>query len=939
LQLIDLQKRLTDALDMSVVFEEPNGSLLNVIGQRGGVCEACTKYIDREDTGREKCIRSDSEAAWRAQGKAPGKNGIRVEFYKCNGRFRNFVIPITIGDEVLGNVFSGQFLVQTPRRTDKDYDENLKILADLGSSSAAALDYARMPTEGELSQIALENNIPTDESAAFFEAYRKMYPRAKTVKQVVNAVNLLHEVAKTMSTLGNLYYYNNLYARLLGLLPSRIRLSAASKIEEIGECINAISEQTKKIPPGQNYKESIAKANQLIYDLLVSARAFETEYVGDMLSSDSIDCYARESERSEFQKRFMCEEVLFEKRSLKAVLGPLRRDAALNPGAFTTEEIDFLSSVEKILEEADSLFPQDPPLLTGNVTYEELVAIRDRMRKSREDPIMQAMTSVSRRPGLDEIEALLETLQHPYYGLQVVREDLCNKKVLEDLPEPLKSLRRSLRLNYSTTYFNWGGISSSLDSVALAREEYSLGMDENGPISLYSEELLEGLHEPHTVLQQVRTAVSTFLNCQPDEVVLTHGTAQGIQLALSSIDWTKRPARIMLSDHEHDTVNAHCEYLRKMFNAIVDHFPLNGTLSVDQVAEQIASKSRDGATKVVILSQVTYNTGQVLDVGAIVRAVRRRLPGRAPMFLIDGAQAVGQVPVDVHAIGAEFYAADGHKWLMGPIGSGFLYIEKSHLEKNRDQFAFIESYAVVEKFRAKHEPSTMNVEVYVGLRNALDSILEAEKALENDGSSSIFERIRRLSGQFRDLLKEELAPFGAIVSSGGPTSGIVTLQFRGGGNWELYDGLRRELDSRFHVKCRALRNPASIRFCISYVNSQQELRLAVHALASVMSEKFPEKKVELDQKQSELDRSRITSRQIVQTRANEARDVLQKALKESHARFPFEIPRADAIYDEKVGKLVELEKRTLATVERAPSLEQMTEIISNFETEIAKLLP
>jgi len=175
-RIIKLQQMLTNSLGMSIVFEEPDGTLLNVIGSRGGVCEACTKFIDTPATGRDKCLSHDSNAAFRAQGQlkralASGSAGIIVEFYVCNGRLRNFVIPISIGGEVLGNIFAGQFLVTPPKRQDPRYEELIKEMEKLGMSKYSTLSFAKLPTLNEIPQIAEENNIPQKHYKDFEKAF------------------------------------------------------------------------------------------------------------------------------------------------------------------------------------------------------------------------------------------------------------------------------------------------------------------------------------------------------------------------------------------------------------------------------------------------------------------------------------------------------------------------------------------------------------------------------------------------------------------------------------------------------------------------------------------------------------------------------------------------------------------------------------------------
>jgi selenocysteine lyase/cysteine desulfurase len=79
----------------------------------------------------------------------------------------------------------------------------------------------------------------------------------------------------------------------------------------------------------------------------------------------------------------------------------------------------------------------------------------------------------------------------------------------------------------------------------------------------------------------------------------------------------------------------------------------------------------DARTSLVMISEIAYATGQLLPVREITRAAHR--VGAA--VVIDGAQTVGHIPIDVHSLGVDAYAIPGQKWLGGPRGIGALLID------------------------------------------------------------------------------------------------------------------------------------------------------------------------------------------------------------------------------------------------------------------------
>jgi L-cysteine/cystine lyase len=82
-------------------------------------------------------------------------------------------------------------------------------------------------------------------------------------------------------------------------------------------------------------------------------------------------------------------------------------------------------------------------------------------------------------------------------------------------------------------------------------------------------------------------------------------------------------------------------------------------------------------TRLVFVSHVTSVSGLRLPAADICRLAH----GKGVPVMLDGAHAVGQLPVDVETLGCDFYTASGHKWLLGPQGTGFLFVRRDRLEE------------------------------------------------------------------------------------------------------------------------------------------------------------------------------------------------------------------------------------------------------------------
>jgi len=944
-QIISLQKVLTNALGMSVVFEEPNGSLQNVIGQRGGVCRACTEFIDTDETGRKNCLLSDSTAAWRAQGallKQPSRD-IVVQFYVCNGQLRNFVIPISIGGEVLGNVFSGQFLVQTLARADPAFDELVRQMQELGVTRQEALSYASMPEEDEILQIAQHNNIPSDRWSVFETTYKEMFDNAKSLTYVINTVYLLNEVAQTISALGNAYYYNDIYTKLTRIVPGQLRTTLADKLERMADLVQKIRAQ-----PNVELSSEIADANKLIHEILLNVERHESAYIPELLSPYIEGLSPVSPKVSELRTRLLVGRSKHVSGEARAILNKHLRDKALSPRMYPDADKELLDGFDSQLKEVEDVLSGEAGAILERVNREAGVLQVEAITNMKDTLTSREAGPGNEKASLDDIEGLLVLLGNDDFGLQRIRKGLCGERVLNELPTPLAELRRKLRLGYDVVYLNWGGISSSSNSAFRELESWASEIDRHGPVSILSEKVMESPVASENVLSSIRGTVASLIRCKADEVVLTHNTTHGIAVALSSIDFSPKGGmghdRILVTNREHDTVFYSIEQIEKRFNVTHETLNLLGSSSASGIVDDIVSRCSDGRTKVVILSHVTFNTGQVLSVADIIQEARRRLTDKTPLFLVDGAQAVGHIPVDVSALDCDFYSADAHKWLMGPRGSGFLYVRESYLEERADHFSFYENYMVADRYRPRneerdrtYEPATMSVETYIGMKHAIEAVLSAHLEFPQ-----MYERTMSLSRMFRELVESGLQPYGAQLMNHESTSGLVAVSFSDHDNFRLYDEIRKNLDQRFHILARALDNPPCLRFCINYLNSEWEIHFAVKAMERLLQEipSLAQRKAQLDQAEEilQLQKKRI-SRNIENT-FEQAIEGLLVRHEESLRRFSdiHKIKRSRRMAEDTQANLDTKKRELLRRVESSVSTEDLEGLERMAEEEINRMM-
>jgi L-cysteine/cystine lyase len=165
----------------------------------------------------------------------------------------------------------------------------------------------------------------------------------------------------------------------------------------------------------------------------------------------------------------------------------------------------------------------------------------------------------------------------------------------------------------------------------------------------------------HALWSTLRSRYARVLGCDPEEVALTRSTTDGVNTVLAGLP-LGRGDEILTTDEEHPGVLAPLAALHQRRGCALRVVPF------DEVANEVGPQ-----TRLVACSHVSWITGKVVDLEALRSA-------GAP-FLLDGAQALGAVPVDVKELGCDFYAGPGQKWLCGPDRTGCLYVRAERIEE------------------------------------------------------------------------------------------------------------------------------------------------------------------------------------------------------------------------------------------------------------------
>ena len=251
----------------------------------------------------------------------------------------------------------------------------------------------------------------------------------------------------------------------------------------------------------------------------------------------------------------------------------------------------------------------------------------------------------------------------------------------------------------------------------------------------YYEKLNSNIHRGTHYLAQEATAayekarekVATHLNAgSPDEIIFTSGTTDGINLVSSVLGYSGRIGKhdsIVISNLEHHSNTVPWQMLCERTGAELKVLPVHedGTLELD-----VFHRYLDENPTLIALTHISNAFGSVLPVGPLIQAAHEA----GALVLIDGAQTVPHLSIDVQELDADFYAFSGHK-VYAPTGIGVLYGKREHLEalppwRGGGEMIKKVDYAgtTYNGLPFKYEAGTPNIEGALALGAALDFLNE-----------------------------------------------------------------------------------------------------------------------------------------------------------------------------------------------------------------------
>ena len=382
--------------------------------------------------------------------------------------------------------------------------------------------------------------------------------------------------------------------------------------------------------------------------------------------------------------------------------------------------------------------------------------------------------------------------------------NLTSKDISEDFP------------NSGKIYLNNASVSLMPSQSIEAMKDFLISYNSIGPDSINSEPFVT------EKLQNIRKIIAKIINCQPEEVILTQSTTDGINIVANGLSFEQN-SNLIIRGFSHEHHANFYPWLRlqnktKIRNLSIDK---NGFFDFDELKTLL-----DSNTKLVAISHALYNTGSILPVEKIGNMLENHTT-----FFIDSAQTVGCIGnFDVTKIKCDFMSFNGSKWLCGPMGTGLFYCNKKSQELlepmtigGESAMIYDNTNLIFKDIPDKFQTGFRNYVGMVGLESSAKYLLKF--GMEN---------IRKKNLYLSNLLREELSKIKNIILYGSEIpqerTSIVSFNIDGHDPQIIVEKLEKQ---NIVLAVREILEKKIVRASPHFFNTESEILRVIDAIKNL----------------------------------------------------------------------------------------------------------
>jgi selenocysteine lyase/cysteine desulfurase len=320
-----------------------------------------------------------------------------------------------------------------------------------------------------------------------------------------------------------------------------------------------------------------------------------------------------------------------------------------------------------------------------------------------------------------------------------------------------------------------------------------------------------------TLSETVRARIARWVHAQPDEIAITRNTSEGNNLIAQGVK-LKAGDEVLITAHNHPSNTASWKLRAAQSGARVVTAPVPiYARGADELLDSIA-RLVTPRTRVIAISHFTNTTGLLYPVRELAAVAREA----GAWLHADGAQTFGWVNLDLPALGMDSFTGSMHKWPMGPLESGILYVKKDRLEDVSPAILSVDYWS--------DRPAGARKFEMLGQRDdprlrAMEKTLEF---LERLGAAAIEARTLEIASKLRDALRA--LPDAELRGAGAPSiSGpVIKVNFRGRDLPALYARLWDR--HKLAIAKTDAGDQSGLRFSPHVYNTESEIEAVVAAL-------------------------------------------------------------------------------------------------------------
>jgi selenocysteine lyase/cysteine desulfurase len=326
-------------------------------------------------------------------------------------------------------------------------------------------------------------------------------------------------------------------------------------------------------------------------------------------------------------------------------------------------------------------------------------------------------------------------------------------------------------------------------------------------------------------VKQARRACAEFIGAKPEEIALLGPTSLGLSLFANGLDWQAGDEVICYHGDYPANVYPWIELRRR--GVIVRYLE---PAAPGEITPELVERALTPRTKLVALASAHFFTGYRID----LEAIGGLLHARGILFSVDAIQTLGAFPLDVEKAHVDFLSADAHKWMLGPLAMGIVYVRRSRFEELRPTLlgawnVEAPNFIAQDEIRfvptaQRYEPGVLNIAGILGMKAALEVFLE-------HGHEAIAARLLELKA----YLINQLDSLGFTVlgaREGATATNITTFRHATASSATLFAALEKAgiIASLRHDR----ENRDYLRFSPHFYNTEAEIDRAMELLRGAL---------------------------------------------------------------------------------------------------------